>query len=178
MPTAGPNFPTAATGNTGTIGGGTLVWVNPTNIEANDGASATAATTIGITTDDLIGTAFGFAIVPTDTINGILLEVKYNSNTANLLSEHAVNLLKAGVSSGTNKSTSAALPVTPTIVTYGGSADLWGTTWTPADINNANFGAATSYTSGGTKTANVDFFRITIFSTSAPAGQSQMFKMF
>lgn len=180
MPTAGPNFPTAATGNTNTVGGGTLNWTSPTNIEASDGAFAVATSsgTIPQTTNDLIGTGFGFAITPTDTINGITLEVNYRLTLAGNGVESHVRLLKAGVAAGTDKSTGAALPTTAATVTYGGVGDLWGTTWTPSDINNANFGALTTYTSTATRSFSVDFFRITITSTSAVGVTSSMFLVF
>jgi hypothetical protein len=48
---------------------------------------------------------------------------------------------------------------------YGNSTDLWGTTWTPADINNTGFGAVLSVfntRSFGAATATVDFMRITV----------------
>ncbi len=47
---AGPTFPTAATGNTNTVGGGTHAWTNPGNILANDGNNATATVTAVIKT--------------------------------------------------------------------------------------------------------------------------------
>lgn len=186
MPTTGPRFPTAATGNTGIIGGGGVAWGNPTNIEAADSVFATNAIPDTQVGDDLIGTGFGFAIVSTDTINGITLEVnvKQNTITGGGAVENSVKLLKAGAAAGTSLSTGAQPGTTVSTVSYGGVANLWGTTWTPADINNTNFGAAVSYansTGGGTsRTVSVDFMRITITSTSAAGvvNTSQMFKMF
>jgi hypothetical protein len=35
-----------------------------------------------------------------------------------------------------------AWPATNTLVTYGGATDLWGTTWSPADINSPRFGVS------------------------------------
>lgn len=41
---------------------------------------------------------------------------------------------------GTNKAvTGTTWGTTFSTVTYGGTNDLWGTTWTPSDINSANF---------------------------------------
>lgn len=171
MPTTGPNFPTAATGNTAVIGGGTRNWTNPQNIEVSDGIFATCAQSIagGEVSDDLIGTGFGFAISGTDTINGILLEINYKSAVGGA-NETNVRLLKAGTAAGTDKSTGAAIGGTVATASYGGAADLWGTTWTPSDINNANFGAAFVCTGVATTTTSVDFFRITVTSTAAAGG--------
>lgn len=172
MPTTGPNFPTAATGNTTAIGGGNQTWTTPTNIEASDGVFTTCAMTAILTiSDDLIGTGFGFAVAGTDTINGILLEVNYKASSGSVV-ETNVRLLKAGVAAGTDKSTGATLPTTSATASYGSAADLWGTTWTPTDINNANFGAAVVYTDNGAanRTVSIDFMRITITSTAAGGG--------
>ncbi len=182
MPTTGPNFPSAATGNTNVIGGGTRLWTNPGNITANDANNATVSFLAGVAaSDDLIGTGFGFTIAGSDTINGILLEVSYGINAAGNMFEQNVRLLKAGTASGTDKSTGAAFnTVSLVTVSYGGAADLWGTTWTPADINNANFGAAfiCNNNGGGAGNGAVNFFRITVTSTSSAGVTSQMFKVF
>lgn len=58
--------------------------------------------------------------------------------------ESSVKIVKGGSISGTDKSTGAAIPVNDTYVSYGGSSDLWGLSWTPADINAIDFGAAFS----------------------------------
>jgi hypothetical protein len=172
---AGPNFPTAATGNTGSIGGGTVVWASPTNIELADGSNATCnlpnASVQNQVSDDLIGTGFGFSIPAGATIQGILLEINARQNIATTpaANENSVRLLKAGVAAGLDRSTGADLTTTATTVSYGGAADLWGTTWSPADINNASFGAAASYVntnSTNSKTVSVDFFRITVTFTA------------
>jgi hypothetical protein len=77
-----------------------------------------------------------------------------------------VRLVKAGVIQATNYAlTTTAWPETDAYQSYGGAADLWGTTWTPADINNSGFGAAVSArTQNGT--AAIDHIRITVFLTS------------
>lgn len=187
MATAGPSLPTAATGNTGTIGGGSIAWGTPTNIELADGTSATAVLpSASISTqisDDLIGTGFGFSIPVGSTINGILLEinVKQSVIAGGGAIENSIHLLKAGASAGADKATGAQPGTALAIATYGGSADLWSTTWTPADINNANFGAAASYQNSvlASRTVSVDFFRITVtFTPPASTSTSQMFKVF
>lgn len=176
--TTGPKFPTSETGNTNTVGGGSVAWTNPGNIGASDGVFATATTGTSATTDDLVGTGFAFSITSTDTINGIQLEVNYKSAIASHNNEANVRLLKAGTAAGTDKSTGAVLPTSSATVSYGGVSDLWGTTWTPSDINNANFGAVTTYvgSASGGATISIDFFRITVTSTSG--SQTRMFHVF
>jgi len=167
LSSAGPSFPSAATGNTNTVGSGSRTWINPTNIEAADGSNAVVSF-INIATqnsDDLIGTGFGFSIPSTGVIDGIILEINYTDlSSSGGMTESFVRLLKAGTAAGSNKSTGATLSPTPTTKTYGSSVDLWGTTWTPSDINNANFGAVFVVGSTGiAESAGVDFFRITVF---------------
>lgn len=179
MSSSGPNFPTAATGNTNTVGGGTVAWTNPTNIEANDGAFASCVPGVSIT-DDLIGTGFSFSINGSATINGVLLEVAANTPaTTGIEKFNNVRLLKAGVAAGADKATATTLTPSLTIFTFGSSVDLWSTTWTPSDINNANFGALINMvsTGGGPGTLQVDYFRITIFFTIGST-TAQMFKVF
>ena len=97
------------------------------------------------------------------------------------MNEGIVKLLKAGTAAGVSRATGAVLPATATTVSFGGAADLWGTTWTASDINNANFGAVftcNTNTSGLAASGLVDFFRITITSTPAAASKSNFLQMF
>ena len=68
----------------------------------------------------------------------------------------------------TNKSIEGSWSVTNAYVSYGGSADLWGETWTPADINNSNFGFALNVAASGYKTSN--YLLATNFGFAIPAG--------
>ena len=74
-----------------------------------------------------------------------------------------VRIVKAdGTAGTTNKAaTSTAWPTTEAYASYGGAADLWDETWTPANVNDADFGAVLSaiITTG---TASVDHMRITV----------------
>lgn len=178
MPTSGPLLPTAATGNTNTIGGGTTAWTNPQNIELADGVFATCLPGTPFSTQDLRGGIFGFAIPAGATINGILLEINVKSNTTNnIFSFHTV-VLEGGGGASANR---AAGNLTTAITTFqfGGAGDLWGTTWTPAQINaggfvgNVSFSAASA---GGTISA--DFMQITVTFTPATTATSQMFMVF
>jgi Tfp pilus assembly protein PilX len=81
------------------------------------------------------------------------------------LQDSTVQLLKAGAAVGTNKFSATTWGTTDSTVTYGTSSDLWGTTWTAADVNAANFGlrfiaknVAVSYAD----TASLDNVSITV----------------
>jgi hypothetical protein len=179
--TAGPNLPTAATGTTNTIGGGTHSWTTPTAIETGSGNAVVnfgAATGVSA---DLIGSGFGFAITSTDTINGILLQINGGESVGvGLQIEKNVRLLKAGTAAGIDEASGTTLPSALTVISHGGSSDLWGTTWTPADINNTGFGAAwvTQAVTTTTSSSAANTFKITVTSTSAPPPGSQFLQMF
>lgn len=94
---------------------------------------------------DLQSSNYGFSIPTGATILGIEVLVQYQSTFSSptmYISDTLVSLLKGGVVVGnSNHSMSPAFTATNvTPVNYGGSTDLWGTTWTPADINAAGFG--------------------------------------
>ena len=173
--TAGPAI--SATGASVT-GIGTVAWTNPGRITADDTLYATAALT-NATSNYLQGSNFGLNVPAGATVTGIQVEIMRQSNNAAspFIRDSVVRLSKGGTITGDNKAALATnWPNAMTATTYGGVADLWGTTWTPADINNANFAvvlAATTSVSGAARTASVDFIRVTVTYTPAPGGPAQ-----
>lgn len=161
--TTGPKYPTT----TATVNGSGISgqWSNPANIFADDGANAGAAFLAPPnSTDELNGATFGFNIPSNAIIDGIKLEMQVPSSTRWAESNGTLQLKKAGVLAGTNQ---AGLGSTSGDVwTYGGATNLWGTTWTPAQINAANFGfgfIATYTSSGNDFTIAIDYVRITVY---------------
>ncbi len=88
------------------------------------------------------------------------------------LQDSTVQLLKAGSASGSNKAVSTGWKPTLTTVTYGGPGDLWGTTWTPTDIDNTGFGIqfVAKNVATATATAALDYIGITVYYTPNPDG--------
>lgn len=171
--TAGPN--PAGTGSTsGTCNGiSTFCWSAPGNITGNDGVFASVAVGPGGTSNQLQATNFGFAIAAGSTINGIQVDTENQSGNPAQLGL-LLQMLKAGAAAGVAKSLgqNSSYPNVEAFVTLGGNSDLWGTTWTPGDINGTGFGIqqqALELTGLASATANVDFIRITItFTPPAP----------
>jgi len=93
-------------------------------------------------------TKCGFAIPTGATIKGI--EIAFSAGqvagTAFGFMQLTGGLLKAGVASGTTKSLIAGAGEP---LVWGGPSDLWGTTWTPAQINAATFGGFVYFTNTG-----------------------------
>lgn len=157
----GPKFPTAGTDDSSF---GTTAWSNPGNITASDNTYATINAANGVDSHYLSGTGFGFAIPSNATITGIKLEIERKGVCTGCVMDKRVRLIKAGTVGSTDKSSGAGWDISEQFITYGGAADLWATTWSAADINDAAFGAvvATNPIASGT-TGSVDSFRITIF---------------
>lgn len=155
---------------------GSLAWASPGNIIASDNtyATATASQGTGVYTHYLKATNFGFAIPSGATINGIVVTIErkanYSIDDRNVV-DNVVRLVKGGVVSGNNKAdTSTYYPTVDGLAQYGGATDLWGLTFTPADINSSNFGVVLScYLNNiaGGVIASVDAISITVYYTEA-----------
>lgn len=162
---------------TSVVGIGTVNWTNPARAVASDGSYATAAVD-GTTTRYLQCTGYGFAIPAAATITGITVNVeRRSSSVANGGSQDAaMRIVKAGVIGTTDRSTATIYTTADVIEAHGGVADLWGDTWTAADINAATFGAAFAATkasaAGGGHTISVDHVQVTITYTLPPGGYS------
>ena len=169
--TSGPNYP----GSAATAGAGTA-WTASTGtltdaVGADDGNTAQAVLAAGADSQSLQLTNFGFSI-PTDaTVTGIMVEVNRFASSNLSIHDVTVQLLKDGAPAGSNKAITVVpwTTVATTIVIYGGSKDIWGTTWTPAQINASTFGVSLAVTNSGgaEQTASVDYVRITVTYTLA-----------
>lgn len=161
--TTGPKYPTttATVNGTGISG----QWANPANIFADDGNNATAAFLAPPNfTDELNGATFGMGIPSNAIIDGIKLEMQVPSSNRWSTFNSSMKLKKAGVIVGDDKMLSATS--SGDVWTFGGATDLWGTTWTPAQLNASNFGFGfyAGYTSSGNDfTIAIDYVRITVY---------------
>jgi hypothetical protein len=77
--------------------------------------------------------------------------------------------LKNGSQAGAAK-TSVLLNGSNTFISLGGNSDLWGTSFSPGDINNTNFGISIQGINSGSSNGqwSVDFVRITVYGTGGP----------
>ena len=120
-----------------------------------------------VVSDLLEGTNFGFALGGSYQIAGIKVEVKGFQFGGASGGNFQVQLLQAGIPVGTPK-TLSYIPAANGFFTVSNQADLWGTAWVPADVNNANFGLAIQTNTGGTTgfgtgTWKIDYVRITVY---------------
>jgi hypothetical protein len=149
------------------IGGSKQSWVGAGNVVASDDLYATFGNIsgpVGGYTDYLVVKGFGFAIPGGATITGILVEVERSDANGNT-SDFQVNIIKNNIIGATNKAVAPLWPAADSYQSYGSSSDLWGNTWTAADINSANFGvaiAAQRGATGGATAGKVDHVRISV----------------
>ena len=167
----------AGTGASVTAGAGSVAWTTPGNITAvgSPYAQVTLANTT-VVSEYLEGTNYGFAIPSSATITGITVTINRQSSSTqanNSINDNVVSLIKGGTLVGTDKGTTSDWSTSFTPAIYGSSADLWGTTWTPEDINSSNFGVALSVVSQSNsgRTASVDYMQITVTYTVASSGK-------
>jgi hypothetical protein len=156
--------------NDASIGVVTGNWTGLTNVGSQNNIYAQASVANTDITNYLKCTGYGFSIPAGATITGITVGPWLNSTYT--MRDNAMQLVKGGVIQTTNLAIGANIPngggalaATPTQFTYGGSTNLWGNTWSAANINSASFGAAFAAQRGGfasTQQAAVDAMPITI----------------
>jgi hypothetical protein len=176
MASQGPNGSGTAANDTGI---GSASWgATVTGVLADDGTPASITTIVspGQATNYIKATNFGFSIPDGATIDGIVVEWEklLDSSSSNALIDHAVRIVKGGTIGSTDMSSGAAWPTSYTFVGHGSSSDLWGETWSAADINSSGFGAALSVRENNGNdliAAKVDYVRITVHYTEAAGGQ-------
>ena len=156
---------------------GSTTWSNLANLFSTSLSSVTNLPyylTLPVRSYYIVGQGFGFSIPTGATINGIVVTLQVNSDDVTQSGnprEYSVKIIKNNTITGTDKSTLATIPMSGPFEdrTYGSSTDLWGETWTAADINNSNFGIAysaeLSTAAKGTIPLQVRNLRITVYYT-------------
>jgi hypothetical protein len=145
-------------------------WSNTSNITSSNNSDASVSLGSSATSKFLDATSFGFSIPSNATINGIVARVERAASSSGRIRDQTVQLLDAGAGTGSNKAGSSTWGTSDSTITYGSSSDLWGTTWTPAQINASNFGLhfQARNTTSSTTTATVDYMEITVYYTVPP----------
>lgn len=129
-------------------GGGTVGWTNLNNLKVKDSTPAWVALTAANHRAKLAKlTNFGFSVPETATIVGIVPYISNFSSTpeAAIRSYTLITqMIKAGALVGTVENFVVNPTNPPRYETFQvtNSEDLWGTTWTPAQINASNFGVS------------------------------------
>jgi len=125
-------------------------------------------------TDQLRFTSFlngGNAIVPANSlINGIVVTCRWYGQTRSFYKTSQMQLLKSGNSAGDNlgDNPKTTVPNEGGLVdaTFGSPPNLWGTSWTAAEINDPNFGLVVRFLfdgeASGTPNLSLDYCGVTV----------------
>jgi hypothetical protein len=162
------------------VSGGTA-WTIPAGALVSDDTYATVTVPANgfLESQFLKATNFGFAIPAGATVTGIVVGVERSaseSSGSRWAFDVSAAIVKGGVvQTAVNKANYFQFwPTTDQVKTYGSATDLWGQTWTPADINATGFGFGLRVMLYSTETegvpavpvtASVDSVEITVYYT-------------
>lgn len=139
VPSSLSAFTTAALSSSSASG-----WTNSSNVftSNNSRASQTINVADGITTPLLVS-GFGFTLPANAIIKGFtaVVERRHSGSALTQIDDASVKLLKAGSPVGSDFQQDANWPNgSDNNATYGSVSNLWGSSWTPADVNDSSFG--------------------------------------
>lgn len=168
---AGPQNPSASSAVSCAFSFGSPLQISPgANTYSSDNvyASATHCACCDANTTCLQVSGFGFSIPAGSQITGIEVHIEKRGSTGSDIRDNEVMLVKNGLETGANLAqNSTAWPYTDTYVNYGGPGNLWGTTWTAADLNASNFGvniACIDYSCGSADAVSyIDHISVTVW---------------
>lgn len=161
----------ASTIITGSLPANYSSWANATNAGTANNAYTTAYVMNRKHTNLLIATNWGLSVgngpnqIPSAAvINGFEVEIKMKGSNSSIR-DYKIQLRKnSSINSNNLARTNSAWPQTLSYVKFGSSVNLWGLSWTPAEIAASTFGveiAAQGRTSPGT--AMIDHIKITVY---------------
>lgn len=155
---------------------GTEAWQTPEEITSPGSPYATVSLDRDLRyTNYLQATDYSLNVPSNATITGIEVAInRMSSGSSPSIYDNVVSLVKASVIPGESvvvgNNYASLVQWTKnsfTLATYGGPTDLWGTTWTPAEVNDPGFGvvlAAYRQNMGNNlREAIVDSMQITVY---------------
>ncbi|KKN42490.1 hypothetical protein LCGC14_0712740, partial [marine sediment metagenome] len=162
-----------------TSGSGTVQepWVTPSKATTQDDDDTYALfnTSTETTSNWLRLTNFTFDIPSSTIIDGITVEMDREANQTSAIKDAAIYLRKTSGQVGENKADLVNFWDTiddDLYDTYGGPLDLWGTSWSVADINSPDFGIDlyVQYFGSAPTNASIDHVNITVYYTDPISG--------
>ena len=157
------------------------IWNSPSQITADD----TLATQIqsifdGDDTYQLKGSNVGLAIPGGDVIDGIEIRMNlWEAGAGTGTIEEVFLVDEGGVVGSTNRAGGETMSTsTANLDDYGGSTDLWGDTWSEADVEDVDFGFVCRQTHHGTGSTGhkCDYFAMKVYHSTPAAAGSLPFK--
>ncbi|MBK9449980.1 MAG: T9SS type A sorting domain-containing protein [Bacteroidetes bacterium] len=157
------------TGNTtGNVNyGSSNNWANPNRANLSDDLYARVQLANGEVSKYLQVSDYGYMIPPGATIDGIQVSIEgFQESFLADFADASIVLTKAGVPVGIDHAGTGYYDDKDYVNIYGSNTDLWGESWTPADIMDPGFGVLYSVTrrsGSGTYYMNVDYVEVTVF---------------
>lgn len=164
----GPNDPANASGTN---------WKDPSYVYSSDNNRAV----YNKTAQDILAVAsFGFSGI-SGSVDGIKVEIEGFGISLSPPSGDQIDVALTKNGSGPAGSWEIAVTLpngasSEAYITVGGASDLWRTTWTPSEIQNANFGVLIKDTDILAKPLSIDHVRVTVYFTSS-SGQRRLIMM-
>jgi hypothetical protein len=146
-------------------------WTSSTNVYTSNSLWASNSIAQAGTGSTIVVTGWNINVPTTAVIQGITVEVERHSSLSSTIRDTDVYLQKTTAAVGTDHASTSYWSTSDTTGSYGSSSDLWGTTWTPAQINASTFGVrltARNSGSSGTQTGYIDRVRLYVTYSSDP----------
>lgn len=155
MSTTGNVFPGVGENNAGI---GATAWTNPGTITLDNATDATC--NAAASSQYLVARSFDFSSIPDDAvIVGITVRAEASEHSTGTESLFAQLQNESGTLVGSSQSQNVS-GTGKTVYTYGGTADVWGATLTPAIVKDADFGVRFWFTSA--HDVRVDFVTMAV----------------
>lgn len=147
---------------------GAVAWANPENVLAEGSPASSAVLLVTQLSHYLRVSDLGFALPATANVGGIGVTIDRKGSALSSARDNQVRVCKAGSPVGDDRASAEDWPDATATKNYGdisGSqvGDLWGTTWTTAEVNASGFGAALSANALLGVTASVDHVKVIIW---------------
>jgi hypothetical protein len=134
-------------------------WTTPTNIGSDNGSDATCSSGASGSAY-LVASNFNFASIPSDaTILGFTVRVEASEHSAGTESLNAQLQGSTAALVGSSKATTIS-NTAKVVYTYGGAADMWGTSLTVAEIQDSDFGVRLWFTT--THDVRIDYVTVAV----------------
>jgi hypothetical protein len=116
---------------------GATAWTNPGNIVSDNATDATC--NAAASSQYLVARNYSFSIPGDAKILGITVRIEASEHSTGTESLNAQLQNDSGTLFGSSKAATIS-GTTKVVYTYGGTADVWGATLTPAIVNDPDFG--------------------------------------
>jgi hypothetical protein len=154
--------------------GGSNSWSSASNVGLSDNNYADNGVLLGVlgtaTTNYVVVKNFGLSLPSSASICGIEVTIERIATGISIIhtvKDNSIRLVKNNIITGDDWASGSNWPGSDESAVYGSVSETWGSSWTPADMNAANFGVAISAKFSGVlgllMTAKIDRVTLKVF---------------